>query len=166
MHTQLIGRRSVVLGLAVFLPARAFADGQPGKVGFETIFSDSKGTPDSRLEQILEHLVESIRTDRAFIYMRDPARRMVSYTHVVSTIPGWGRLALKSWSRESDPQTMNEPLLKSAYQTDAAKFVGDIETAPPRCSTAKSSAAFSGIARWSMRHFISVARSTASSRRR
>ncbi len=85
---------------------------------------------DQKLDAVLTLLVRHLRTDRAFIYMRDPDRRMTAYTHLATTRPGWGRFALNAWSPEPNPDTLTEPMLKSAFHSDQVHYIDDIETAP------------------------------------
>lgn len=124
-------RRRDVLGmtLAVACAGPSLANGRTHDA-FAEVFADPDMPSDQKLNAMLTLLVERLKTDRAFIYMRDPDRRMTAYTHLATTRPDWGHFALKSWSREPNPETLNEPMLKSAFYSDKVHFVDDIETAP------------------------------------
>lgn len=92
---------------------------------------DRDAPPGERIDALLDLLITELRTDRAFIYMRNPATGQVGYTHLVTRISGWDRLPVGRWSKEPPIEQISEPLLRSAYLSDAAHFIPDIETAPP-----------------------------------
>lgn len=125
-----LGRRDVLsMTLTAVLAGPSVAKSGT-RDAFVEVFADPDMSSDQKLNAMLAVLVAALQTDRAFIYMRDPDRGMTAYTHLATTRPDWGHFALKSWSREPNPDTLNEPMLKSAFRSDKVHFVDDIETAP------------------------------------
>ena len=85
---------------------------------------------DAKLGRLMPLIVTALQTDRCFIYMRDPKRRRVAYTHGYTALKAWRHFGDGSWRTEPDPATLNEPMLKKAFSDPSPLFIEDIETAP------------------------------------
>lgn len=84
---------------------------------------------DSKLARLMPLIVTALHTDRCFIYMRDPGRRRVAYTHGYTALPSWRHFGNGAWRPEPNPATLNEPMLKKAFTDSRPLFIDDIETA-------------------------------------
>lgn len=91
----------------------------------------SNSNADRKLKDLMPAIVEEMKTDRCFIYMRDPIKRQTAFTHGFTPLSGWRSFSGGTWSREPDPQTVGEPMLKKAFSDPTALFIEDIETAAP-----------------------------------
>ena len=119
-------RRLLTASLGLVLTSRAQATTQE----IEAILAGS-GSADEKLTTLMPALVRTLSTDRCFIYMRDPRRRMTAYTHGHSTMTDWPARPGGSWRPEPNPASLNEPMLKKAFTDPTALFIDDIETAGP-----------------------------------
>ena len=84
---------------------------------------------DSKLKRLMPLIVTALQTDRCFIYMRDPRRRQVAYTHGYTALQSWRHFGDGIWRPEPNPATLNEPMLKKAFTDSRPLFIEDIETA-------------------------------------
>lgn len=123
-------RRNVVLMAAAAVGGFCVPTAARASLEFAAIL-EGDGSAGMRIDASLRQLVTELETDRAFVYMRNPETRQVGYTHLFTTLSNWGGLPLGHWSDERPLDRISDPLLRSAYQSDAAHFIDDIETAPP-----------------------------------
>ncbi len=137
-HTHRPTRRWLVLALASAPGALALGlASRHGVNASEPIAAQirqivqAETSPDAKLTRLMPAITGAMGTDRCFIYMRDPVRRMTAYTHGHTALRGWRQYGGGRWSREPDPRTLAEPMLKKAFSDPTALFIEDIETAPP-----------------------------------
>lgn len=119
--------RRALLGGAAMTMFPACAGAVPARIA--QIF-DATHTPDAALSALMPAVVEALGTDRCFVYMRDPVRRRVAFTHGYSRLPDWRSFDGGPWQAEPDPARIGEPMLKKAFTDPTALFIEDIETAP------------------------------------
>lgn len=90
---------------------------------------NSSLSADEKLSQLMPAIVAEMKADRCFVYMRDPVRKRTAFTHGYTPLKNWNSFNGGGWSREPNPETLNEPMLKKAFSNPEALFVKDIETA-------------------------------------
>ena len=130
-NRPILSRRGLLGGIAAAIVCPAFTALATDRSFLHNALNAHQHSPDQRLASVVEALVRTLWTDRAFIYMRDQVARQVAYTHLHANDPNWRRFSLGRWSREPDPETLSEPMLKRAFSDPRAHFIDDIETAPP-----------------------------------
>lgn len=87
--------------------------------------------PNAALTTLMSTMVETLQCDRCFLFIRDPQRQRTRITHGYSRDARWPTMVQTGWSRESPNLNSKDPLTLSAYHSSEAKFIEDIETAPP-----------------------------------
>lgn len=95
-----------------------------------SIFQETSD-PDAVLTALMPAVVDALQCDRCFMFIRDPQRQRTRITHGYSREARWPTMVQTGWSRESSNLNSKDPLTLSAYQSPEAKFIDDIETAPP-----------------------------------
>lgn len=123
-----IDRRGFAVGLGAVLIPKCLAAAAPPSI--EQLVS-GEVEPDQALGRLVQAVVETMGTDRCFVYMRDPRRKMTAYTHGFSRLADWRSFDGGTWGPEADPETISEPMLKKAYRDPTPLFIDDIETAAP-----------------------------------
>ncbi|MEO1390687.1 MAG: GAF domain-containing protein [Cyanobacteria bacterium J06634_6] len=98
--------------------------------GIASIFQETSD-PDAVLTALMPAVVDALQCDRCFIFIRDPQRQRTRITHGYSRETRWSTMVQTGWSLESPNLNSKDPLTLSAYQSPEAKFIDDIETAPP-----------------------------------
>lgn len=121
-------RDLLVLGTAALLMpiGRAKAGILPRRI--EALLDEDLDA-DRKLARLMPLIVTALQTDRCFIYMRDPRRRQVAYTHGYTALPSWRHFGNCAWRPEPNPATLNEPMLKKAFTDPRPLFIDDIEAA-------------------------------------
>lgn len=126
-----LGRRKVLKIGGVLLISNI----SPGVVNASTSLVkstvNSDLSADEKLKKLMSAIVSEMNTDRCFIYMRDPIKRQTAFTHGYTPLEDWRSFDGGGWSREPDPETLGEPMLKKAFTDPTALFIEDIETAAP-----------------------------------
>jgi GAF domain-containing protein len=88
-------------------------------------------TPNTVFTELMPAVVDALQCDRTFLYIRDPQRQRTRITHGYSRDNRWPTMVQSGWSPESPSLNSKDPLTASAYRSPEAKFINDIETAPP-----------------------------------
>lgn len=94
------------------------------------IFQENQD-PDAVFIALMSAVVDELRCDRCFLFIRDPQRQRTRITHGYSRESRWSTMVQSDWSQESPDLNANDPLTLSAYRSSEAHFIEDIETAPP-----------------------------------
>lgn len=87
--------------------------------------------PDAVFMALMSAVVDELRCDRCFLFIRDPQRQRTRITHGYSRESRWPTMVQSDWSQESPDLNANDPLTLSAYQSSEIHFIEDIETVPP-----------------------------------
>jgi len=106
--------------------ARA-SDGLPEPIA--TVLS-SPDSADAKLSALMAAIPEVLDTDRAFLWVRDPDKRRVKFSHGYSSDPNRKAVISKDWAPDVHPRSIPKPLLKRAFASPHAIFIDDIYDQP------------------------------------
>ena len=94
----------------------------------EKIFA-TDSAPDTVFSALLPALVEVLKCDRCFLYLRNPHTKMGKIAYCWLRSPQYPDVTDSGWKAEPESLPQEDPLFAAALRTEPSIFVEDVETA-------------------------------------
>jgi len=126
-------RLLVLLGAALFLALGCLIQdargNEPLPVPIDRILAGPE-TPDEKLSALMTAIPRVMGTDRAFLWVRDPEKNRVKFSHSHSNDPTKRNFISSGWGPDVHPRSIEKPLLRRAFLSPHAIFIDDIYDQP------------------------------------